>query len=125
MKLSLDHLKLKFPELPPTKWEMSYEQFENDRDIDEGRKCVVLWRTVINQALRDVFNIRSKNPTQDCEKRVAISWFLDCGRNFRAVCQWAQVDPQNLRDYFIKRYEKQVEREQRLLDEEKKRMKAQ
>lgn len=122
MKLSLDHLKLKFPELPLTKWEMPYEQFENDKDIDEGRKCVVLWRTVINQALRDVFNIRSKNSTQDCEKRVAISWFLDCGRNFRAVCQWAQVDPQKLRDYFIKKYEKQVEREQKFLDQERKRI---
>lgn len=115
---------MKFPELPLTKWEMPYEQFENDKDIDEGRKCVVLWRTVINQALRDVFNIRSKNSTQDCEKRVAISWFLDCGRNFRAVCQWAQVDPQKLRDYFIKKYEKQVEREQKFLDQERKRIES-
>lgn len=124
MKLRVDHLKLKFPELPPTKWEMPYEQFENDKDIDEGRKCVVLWRSVINQALRDVFNIRSKNSTQDCERLLAISWFLDCGRNFRAVCQWAQVDPQKLRDYFIKKYEARIATDVRILEDENRRMKA-
>ena len=103
---------------------MDYKQFENDKDVDEGRKCIALWRTVIVQAFRDALNRRSPlyQITLDYERRVAISWFLDCGRNFRAVCQWAQVDPQKLRDHFIKKYRARLETDERLMKEQKENM---
>ena len=58
----------------------------------------VLWQAVIAQAITDAkYNGLRKNYLE-C-KRLAIAWFSSCSKDFKAVCQYADIDP----DYAYKK----------------------
>ena len=58
----------------------------------------VLWQAVIAQAITDAkYNGLRKNYLE-C-KRLAIAWFSNCSKDFKEVCQYADIDP----DYAYKK----------------------
>ena len=58
----------------------------------------VLWQAVIAQAITDAkYNGLRKNYLE-C-KRVAIAWFSNFSKDFKTICQYADIDP----DYAYKK----------------------
>ena len=58
----------------------------------------VLWQAVIAQAITDAKYNGLRKHYLDC-KRLAIAWFSHCSKDFREVCQYADIDP----DYAYKK----------------------
>ena len=58
----------------------------------------VLWQAVIAQAITDAKYNGIRKSYLEC-KRVAISWFSNCSKDFKEVCQYADIDP----DYAYKK----------------------
>ena len=52
----------------------------------------VLWQAVIAQAITDAKYDGLRKHYLDC-KRLAISWFSNCSKDFKEVCQYADIDP--------------------------------
>ena len=59
---------------------------------------VMLWRAVIIQALSDAR--KRQNPA---EQERAAFWLLAGGKDFQQVCEFADLDPDAVRDYAIKK----------------------
>ena len=57
-----------------------------------------LWQAVIAQAITDAKYDGLRKHYLDC-KRLAIAWFSNCSKDFKAVCQYADIDP----DYAYKK----------------------
>ena len=57
-----------------------------------------LWQAVIAQAITDAKYDGLRKHYLDC-KRLAIAWFSSCSKDFKAVCQYADIDP----DYAYKK----------------------
>ena len=57
-----------------------------------------LWQAVIAQAITDAKYNGLRKPYLEC-KRLAISWFSNCSKDFKEVCQYADIDP----DYAYKK----------------------
>ena len=58
----------------------------------------VLWQAVIAQAITDAKYDGLRKHYLEC-KRLAIAWFSNCSKDFKAVCQYADIDP----DYVYKK----------------------
>ena len=58
----------------------------------------ILWQAVIAQAITDAKYDGLRKHYLDC-KRLAISWFSNCSKDFKEVCQYADIDP----DYAYKK----------------------
>jgi len=58
----------------------------------------VLWQAVIAQAITDAKYDGLRKHYLEC-KRLAIAWFSNCSKDFKAVCQYADIDP----DYAYKK----------------------
>ena len=58
----------------------------------------VLWQAVIAQAITDAKYDGFRKHYLEC-KRLAIAWFSNCSKDFKAVCQYADIDP----DYAYKK----------------------
>ena len=52
-----------------------------------------LWQAVIAQAITDAKYDGLRKPYLEC-KRLAIAWFSNCSKDFKAVCQYADIDPE-------------------------------
>ena len=61
---------------------------ENQERIPE----FVLWQAVIAQAITDAKYDGFRKHYLEC-KRLAIAWFSNCSKDFKAVCQYADIDP--------------------------------
>ena len=59
---------------------------------------LMLWRSVLIQAIKDATSKR--NPK---EKWKAIDWFLQGGKDFRLVCELAELEPNNVRNLVCKK----------------------
>lgn len=57
-----------------------------------------LWQAVIAQAITDAKYDGLRKPYLEC-KRLAIAWFSSFSKDFKAVCQYADIDP----DYAYKK----------------------
>ena len=57
-----------------------------------------LWQAVMAQAITDAKYDGIRKHYLDC-KRLAIAWFSNCSKDFREVCQYADIDP----DYAYKK----------------------
>ena len=57
-----------------------------------------LWQAVIAQAITDAKYDGLRKNYLEC-KRLAIAWFSNCSKDFKAVCQYADIDP----DYAYKK----------------------
>ena len=57
-----------------------------------------LWQAVIAQAITDAKYDGLRKHYLDC-KRLAIAWFSNCSKDFKEVCQYADIDP----DYAYKK----------------------
>ena len=57
-----------------------------------------LWQAVIAQAITDAKYDGLRKHYLDC-KRLAIAWFSHCSKDFKEVCQYADIDP----DYAYKK----------------------
>ena len=51
-----------------------------------------LWQAVIAQAITDAKYDGLRKHYLDC-KRLAIVWFSNCSKDFKEVCQYADIDP--------------------------------
>ena len=51
-----------------------------------------LWQAVIAQAITDAKYDGLRKHYLDC-KRLAITWFSNCSKDFKAVYQYADIDP--------------------------------
>ena len=58
----------------------------------------VLWQAVIAQAITDAKYDGLRKHYLEC-KRLAIAWFSNCSKDFKEVCQYADIDP----DYAYKK----------------------
>ena len=58
----------------------------------------VLWQAVIAQAITDAKYDGLRKHYLEC-KRLAIAWFSNCSKDFKEVCQYANIDP----DYAYKK----------------------
>ena len=58
----------------------------------------VLWQAVIAQAITDAKYDGLRKHYLEC-KRLAITWFSNCSKDFKEVCQYADIDP----DYAYKK----------------------
>ena len=64
-----------------------------------------LWQAVIAQAITDAkYNGLRKNYLE-C-KRLAIAWFSNCSKDFKAVCKYADIDP----DYAFKKTQTAIQK---------------
>lgn len=59
---------------------------------------LMLWRSVLIQAIKDA--ISKRNPS---EKLKAIDWFLRGGKDFRLVCELAELEPSSVRNLVCKK----------------------
>ena len=59
---------------------------------------LMLWRSVLIQAIKDATSKR--NPK---EKWKAIDWFLRGGKDFRLVCELAELEPSSVRNLVCKK----------------------
>ena len=59
---------------------------------------LMLWRSVLIQAIKDATSKR--NPS---EKLEAIDWFLRGGKDFRLVCELAELEPSCVRNLVCKK----------------------
>ena len=51
-----------------------------------------LWQAVIAQAITDAKYDGLRKHYLEC-KRLAIAWFSNCSKDFKEVCQYADIDP--------------------------------
>ena len=51
-----------------------------------------LWQAVIAQAITDAKYNGLRKPYLEC-KHLAIAWFSNCSKDFKEVCQYADIDP--------------------------------
>jgi hypothetical protein len=65
----------------------------------------VLWQAVIAQAITDAKYDGLRKHYLDC-KRLAISWFSNCSKDFKEVCQYADIDP----DYAYKKTQTAIQK---------------
>ena len=68
------------------------------KESQERSPEFVLWQAVIAQAITDAKYNGLRKPYLEC-KRLAIAWFSNCSKDFKAVCQYADIDP----DYAYKK----------------------
>ena len=64
-----------------------------------------LWQAVIAQAITDAKYDGLRKHYLDC-KRLAIAWFSNCSKDFREVCQYADIDP----DYAYKKTQMAIQK---------------
>ena len=64
-----------------------------------------LWQSVIAQAITDAKYDGLRKHYLDC-KRLAISWFSNCSKDFKEVCQYADIDP----DYAYKKTQTAIQK---------------
>lgn len=64
-----------------------------------------LYRAIITVALEDA-HYTGTCMTDMREKEIAINWFLDLGKDFRMICDYADFNPHYIRDAFVKAREK-------------------
>ena len=74
---------------------------ENQERIPE----FVLWQAVIAQAITDAKYDGLRKNYLEC-KRLAIAWFSNCSKDFKAVCQYADIDP----DYAYKKTQTAIQK---------------
>ncbi len=60
-----------------------------------------LFRAIITQALEDA-DYNGTIMIDMRNKESAINWFLDLGKDFRTICDYAGFDPISIRDAFVK-----------------------
>lgn len=63
---------------------------------------LALWRAVIEQALRDV-NMRTSSNTPLIEVQRATTWFERRGDDFKKVCEYAGVHPDDVYAEYTRR----------------------
>lgn len=59
---------------------------------------LMLWRSVLIQAIKDATSKRNPN-----ERWEAIAWFLRGGKDFRLVCELAELEPNSVRNFVCKK----------------------
>ena len=64
-----------------------------------------LWQAVIAQAITDAKYDGLRKHYLDC-KRLAIAWFSNCSKDFKEVCQYADIDP----DYAYKKTQTAIQK---------------
>ena len=69
----------------------------------------VLWQAVIAQAITDAKYNGLRKPYLEC-KRLAISWFSNCSKDFKEVCQYADINS----DYAYKKTQTAIQQEEEL-----------
>lgn len=55
---------------------------------------IMLWREVIRQAIRDA--IKGRDPIA---KDQAVFWFINGSEDFRLVCDFADLEPDRVREF--------------------------
>ena len=60
-----------------------------------------LWRRVIAHALEDTL-IESHERKPSIAKAIAHNWILEQGKDFQHACYWADLDPDNVRDIYLR-----------------------
>lgn len=73
------------------------EQYNNHSTLPEQR----LFRAIITQALEDA-HYTGTIMIEMRDKESAINWFLDLGKDYRMICDYAGFDPIAIRDAFVK-----------------------
>ena len=68
------------------------------KESQERSPEFTLWQAVIAQAVTDAKYNGLRKHYLDC-KRLAITWFSNCSKDFKAVCQYADID----HDYAFKK----------------------
>ena len=59
---------------------------------------LMLWRSVLIQAIKDATSKRNPN-----EKWEAIAWFMRGDKDFRLVCELAELEPNSVRNFVCKK----------------------
>tara|TARA_R100001594_G_scaffold24338_1_gene47701 strand:- start:2032 stop:2391 length:360 start_codon:yes stop_codon:yes gene_type:complete len=75
------------------------------KENEERSPEFVLWQAVIAQAITDAKYDGIRKNYLDC-KRLAIAWFSNCSKDFKEVCQYANIDP----DYAYKKTQLAMEK---------------
>ena len=60
-----------------------------------------LFRAIITQALEDA-HYTGTTMIDMRDKESAINWFLDLGKDYRTICDYAGFNPIHIRDAFVK-----------------------
>jgi len=74
------------------------------KENQESSPEFVLWQAVIAQAITDAKYYGLRKHYLDC-KRLAIAWFSHCSKDFKEVCQYADIDP----DYAYKKIQTAIQ----------------
>ena len=74
------------------------------KESQERNPEFVLWQAVIAQAITDAKYNGIRKSYLEC-KRVAISWFSNCSKDFKTICQYADIDP----DYAYKKIQTAIQ----------------
>ena len=64
---------------------------EQSTDLEKSPEHI-LWTAVIAQAITDAKYNGLRKPYLEC-KRLAIAWFSNFSKDFKTVCQYADIDP--------------------------------
>ena len=75
------------------------------KESQERSPEFTLWQAVIAQAITDAKYDGLRKHYLDC-KRLAIAWFSSCSKDFKAVCQYADIDP----DYAYKKTQTAIQK---------------
>ena len=75
------------------------------KENQERNPEFVLWQAVIAQAITDAKYDGLRKHYLEC-KRLAIAWFSNCSKDFKEVCQYADIDP----DYAYKKTQMAMEK---------------
>ena len=65
------------------------------KESQERSPEFVLWQAVIAQAITDAKYNGLRKPYLEC-KRLAIAWFSSYSKDFKEVCQYANIDPDKI-----------------------------